>query len=216
MWHATHMTTFTNNLKKLMLRHGNINVSDLAKATGLPQPTLHQLYVGTTARPRQKTMDVLAQFFGITIDQLQGVDSLPDNVPHAIKQQLDLHTTPILSWDELHQWPHDLSHRRREELILENNTSDKTFALNMHDSSMAPLFPDGCLLIFDATKQPSDRDGILVYIHDADKFAFKILLVDGANTYMKSINPDLHDVTTTQMKNNDKIIATLLEARIRF
>lgn len=81
---------------------------------------------------------------------------------------------------------------------------------------MEPLFPAGCLLIFDADKKAKDRDCALVYRKECNEFSFKRILVDGNTTFIKSINPDFNDITAIKLSENDKIIATLLEARIKF
>lgn len=199
-----------------MLRHGNLSVSDLSKATGLPQPTLYQLYTGTTANPRKKTIEILASFFSVTIPQMAGAEYLSDKLGKKIKQQLNLHTTPILGWDDLYQWPDQINFDNREELILENNASSATFAIEMTGSSMEPLFPDGCLLIFDGNKTAKDRDCVLVYLKKYNQFSFKRVLIDGNISWVKSINPDFNDIPGIRLTEDDRIIAALLEARIKF
>jgi transcriptional regulator with XRE-family HTH domain len=204
------------NLKKLMLRCGNMSVSDLARATKLPQPTLHQLCCGITSSPRQKTLAVLADYFSITPAQLLGQDNLPDQLTWQMKQQLNIMATPILLWEDLPAWPDRIDVAARQEIILEHNTSPNTFAIEMLGSSMEPLFPEGTLLIFDSQKRPKDRDCVMIYLQDHLKFCFKRLLIDGNTVWVKSINPELQGISTLKVSAEDKIIATLLEARIRF
>lgn len=206
--------SFNETLKKLMLKHGNMSVSDLSKATGLPQPTLHQLYTGATSNPRKKTIEILADFFTVTVLQMRGMEFLPDNLSKKIKKQLNLHTTPVLHWDDLYNWPDQINFETKDDIILENNSSPLTFAIEMIGSSMEPLFPDRCLLIFDAQKKAKDRDCVLVYCNN--QFSFKRILIDGNTAFIKSINPDFHDIATIKLSENDRILATLLEARIKF
>lgn len=208
--------SFKENLQTLMVRHGNLSVSDLAKATMLPQPTLHQLYSGTTENPRKKTLAVLADFFSVTSNQLLGIEPLPGNLSKRIKQQLNIHTTPILTFKDLFHWPDDIDFENKKEIILENNSNPSTFAIEMIGSSMEPVFPDGCLLIFDASKLPQDRDCVIIYLKASNQFSFKRLLRDGNAEYVKSINPELDDLTITKVSEDDRLIATLLEARIKF
>ena len=138
-----------------MTKHGHLNVSDLAKATGIPQPTLYQLYTGVTEKPRKKTLNALADFFSVSMPQLLGEAALPSQLPKKIKQQLDLNTAPLLNWEELHHWPHNINLHGKKEIFLEEDIcSENTFALHMPNQSMEPLFPNGCLLIFDVNKKP--------------------------------------------------------------
>ncbi len=204
------------NLTTLMLRHGNISVSDLAKATGLPQPTLHQLYSGATTRPHQKTLNALAEFFSVDVDALIGLVPLPEQWPKHLKIQLNLQTTPLIEWHELPLWPEGIALDKKPALLLDSQDSPHTFALRMNDSSMEPLFPLGTLLIFDAKKTLSDRDCALIHIHQTNHFVFKRMLLDGGMMYAKSINPELRELPLLKINPKDKIVGVLLEARIKF
>jgi transcriptional regulator with XRE-family HTH domain len=57
------------NLKTLMER-GDINQLELAKATGVKQPTIHHLLKEHTNRPRLQTIIKLANYFHIDVDEL--------------------------------------------------------------------------------------------------------------------------------------------------
>lgn len=203
------------NLRTLMARFGNISVSDLAKSTGIPQPTLHLLYAGTTEHPRKKTLETLSSFFSVTTNQLLGQEPLPDTLPKQMLEQLDFFPTPIITWEELTHFP-DFYSGDHESVFLESNASKSTFALKMKGSSMEPVFPDGSLLIFDYNKAPKDRDCVLVYIKKIDQYLFKKILIDGNANYVKSINSELEDISTYILFHDDKIIATLIEARLKF
>lgn len=205
-----------DNLAKLLLRHGNMSVSDLAKATHLPQPTLHQLYSGSTTRPHRKTLSTLADYFGVTIPQLCGTEALPHYLPKQLKHQLNLSTTPILSWDDIPLWPDRINLDDKPELIIDMQDHTHTFALAMNDTSMEPLFPMGSLLIFDGHKAAADRDCALLYIHSTQCFVFKRLLKDAGLLYAKSMNPELTDIPMIKLTPEDRVIGVLLEARIKF
>lgn len=205
-----------DNLAKLMLRHGNMSVSDLAKATHVPQPTLHQLYSGSTTRPHRKTLITLADYFGITISQLCGVENLPNNLPKQLKHQLNLSTTPILTWDDIPLWPDQIDLDSKPELIIDMQDHSHTFALAMNDTSMEPLFPMGSLLIFDGRKSATDRDCALLYLNDAKCFVFKRILTDAGLLYAKSMNPERTDIPMIKLTPDDRVIGVLLEARIKF
>src|SRR3990167_7509907 len=153
-----------NNLKKLMEINGNISVSDLAKATHLPQPTLYQLYTGVTENPRQKTLMKLAHYFSVSVNQLLGKEILPLQLPEKTKSALKLHTAPLLTWENLHHWPHHMSIKPQKEIFLDEKITETTFALTMLDNSMITLFPIGCILIFDPEKKAEDKDCAIFFL----------------------------------------------------
>jgi transcriptional regulator with XRE-family HTH domain len=49
------------------------NVTELSRRTGIPQPTLRNILIGTTTKPRPGTLDILAEYYGISIAQLKGL-----------------------------------------------------------------------------------------------------------------------------------------------
>jgi len=204
------------NLKQLMFRHGNLSVTELAQKTHLPQPTLHQLYSGVTKRPRTQALTVLANFFNITLEQLCGHAPLPEQWSSTLKTQLNLHTTPLINWNDLPLLNQLSQLSNKPELILESNPQNPTFALILPDSSMEPLFPRHAVLIFDMAKAPSDRDHVLVYLSEQHTYAFKSILMDGIHHYVKSLNPDLHNTPLYALQEKDRIVGVLLEARIKF
>ncbi|MDF1646618.1 MAG: helix-turn-helix domain-containing protein [Legionellaceae bacterium] len=204
------------NLKKLMIKHGNMSVSDLAKATGLPQPTLYQLYTGVTENPRKKTLLALAHYFSVTVNQLLGQEALPAHLPEKTKIQLELNAAPLLSWDDLYGWPNNINFDNKKEIFLETKSNQTTFAVHMPDSSMEPIFPNNCLLIFDASKTIKDKDCALIFLNERGQFSFKKIFKTGHLTYAKSINPKHNDTEKTLLTEKDMILATLLEARLTF
>ncbi len=204
------------NLKKLMIRHGNISVSDLAKVTGLPQPTLYQLYTGVTTNPRKKTLEALACYFSVTINQLTGKDALPQHLPQKLKEQLELNTAPLLTLEDLYHWPSKIDFNHKEEIFLEKKTTHATFAIQMIGTSMEPIFPEGCLLIFDAEKATKHNDCAIIFEQATKQFVFKKILSDENSIHTKFINPAPNNTEITPLGEQDKIIATLLEARLTF
>ena len=132
-----------------MLIHGNMSISDLSKATGLPQPTLYQLYVGITKSPRKTTLSILSNYFSITVNQLSGEEKLPFYLPEKIKKQLEINTIPIVNWEDLHPLPEKINFSNKEELFIETKSKNLRFSIKVINSEMDPVFPKGSILIFD-------------------------------------------------------------------
>lgn len=57
------------NLTFLLQQRG-ITATALARTTGVQQPTLHRILKGTSADPRSATLQPLADYFGVTLDDL--------------------------------------------------------------------------------------------------------------------------------------------------
>jgi hypothetical protein len=113
--------------------------------------------------------------------------------------------------------PHDSNCSLRNSLIdkiaFSGKISDNSYATITQDSAMEPLFPRNSLLIFDPERIPKDRSYVLAELHDSNLLVFRQLLLDADQKYLKPLNPDLNIFKMRLLSEEDKIIATLVEAR---
>lgn len=207
--------TLSKSLQQLMQIHGNISISDLARQTGIPQPTLHHMLSGATKNPRKKSLEVLANFFAVSVNQLMGNEPLPNIIPEAIKTNLKITTIPIIKWDLLKEWP-SVDTKSFNEILLDKEVSENSFALVMPDASMEPMFPKNSLLVFDYGKVSNDRDFVILYINRNDEVFFNRLFTDNDEYFIKQ---KLQDGNAQLVKFDpaiDRIIGTLIEVRIQY
>ena len=204
----------STNLKQLMRIHENLSVSDLARETCIPQPTLHHILSGATKKPRKQLLDTLANFFSVSADQLLSQESLPNIIPDTVKENLKISTVPIIKWEQLKVWPQE--NNGSKEILLDRKVSQNSFAVLTEDNSFEPTFPNGSLLIFDFTDDYTDRDFVIVHMADSDSILFNRVFTDGAINYLKQ---KLNDGDMKLIKidsSKDKIIGKLIEVRIQY
>jgi len=65
------MDSLANRLTTLMQKQ-NLSSSELARLTGITQPVIYRLMTGQTENPQIFTIKPIADYFGISIDQLMG------------------------------------------------------------------------------------------------------------------------------------------------
>ncbi len=208
----------SNVLKTLMFKK-NIRTSQLARNLELPQQTLQRIVSGTSTNPHTKTLKPIADFFGISIDQLKGTAPLPESVV-----DIDLPSTkpkaravPIVLWDEIDNYiDQPQNYAPKEHTYIDQNLSKTIFALHLPESSMEPYFPKDSMLILDVQKQATDRSFILARLDETVTYIFRQLIIDGDQKYLKPMNPDLNRFPMRIMKDKDKIIAVLIEFRHRY
>ncbi len=205
------------NLEQLMRIHGNLSVSDLARLSQIPQPTLHHILSGATKRPRKNLINKLADYFSITSNQLLGKEPLPMIIPDFIQEDLNLRPIPIIEWDMLKEWPNNRAVKSQyDTLILNDETAENSFALCMLDASMEPIFPQGSLLIFAAQKTPKDRDFIISYFSKTNEILFNRVFLENQEKFIKESLPDGNASLIKLDESIDRIIGTLIEVRIQF
>ena len=66
-------TPVKDNLKKLMLSDGKISEGELSRKTGIPQSTIHRILSGEIKESKPSTLQPLANYFGLTVPELQGM-----------------------------------------------------------------------------------------------------------------------------------------------
>ncbi len=209
--------TLSNNLQQLMRIHGNISVSELARLTGIPQPTIHHILTGSTRNPRKKALEELSRYFSVSINELTGQEPLPAVIPDAVKENLQISTIPVIEWDSLKKWPSEtVKTHDTQEILIDKKIDNNSFALVMPDASMEPLFQQNSLLIFDSGKTPKDRDFVIVYLSKEDRVAFNRLFIENNTSYLRQGLEDGSLKLTKLDKPNDRILGTLIEARIQY
>jgi len=68
-------------LEKLMVDYG-VSQTELARRTGVPQPSINRFIRGKTKSPSYSTTSKLAKFFNVSVDYLHGAGTI-DDVPQA-------------------------------------------------------------------------------------------------------------------------------------
>jgi transcriptional regulator with XRE-family HTH domain len=206
--------TLRDNLQQLMRLHGNISVSELARLTKIPQPTIHHILTGSTKNPRRKALEELSSFFSITVCQLIGQEPLPAMIPETIKKDLQISTVPLIDWSCLKDWPcHSPTTRDNKQILVDKSLAKDSFALIMPDNSMEPVFQEQMLLIFDSEREIKDRDFIIAYLSQEDNVAFNRVFSENKVNYLRQSQEDGNFKLTKLDYNNDRVLGTLIEAR---
>lgn len=198
-------------LKKLLFDR-DMKPVDLAREVNLPAPTIHRLVTGKSTRPYESSLKPIADFFSISIDELTGESPFSQNDTNEKNISSKMVTyLPIIPWEQIKN--DQINKNTLENTPFAGIISSKAFATRLNDSSMEPLFPRGCLLIFDPEKPFKDRSYVLAKPHETGGPVFRQLIIDLDQKYLKPLNPDLNAFKMRLLRDNDKIIATLVEAR---
>ncbi|MGB6975874.1 MAG: S24 family peptidase [Gammaproteobacteria bacterium] len=204
-------------VRKLMVNKQILNGSELARETGLPQPTMNRILNGDTEYPRKSAVETLSKYFSVTTNQLLGreplkIDNNSCSLPRPISKVL------LIAWEDIPTWPESKTNYQRNPGTCTIPTyaklSDQAFAIKLIGSSMEPRFPENTILIMEPARIPKDRAFVVAYLSDS-QVVFKQLLIDGKDMYLKSINSDLsHSIIL--MNKNDVIKGVLAQALINY
>lgn len=188
------------------------NIEALHKARGW---TLEQLSVrsevdvGTISAlerrdsTRSRFFSAIAQAFGLTVEQLEAYDAnvgkaapgapLVASEPPALWPAPERpKKVPVISWVQAGDWSH------AADLLVPGDADDwvdtsvnvraHTFALRVVGDSMEPEFAPGTILVVEPEMESYPGDYVIAKNGD-DEATFKQLIKDGADLYLKPLNP---------------------------
>lgn len=195
-------------LRKLMAE-STLTEAELARRVNLPQTTINRLLLGGTSDPRANTLKPIADFFGITIGQLCGFESLSEKTADNSAWRF----FPIIEWEQVNSWiftnksTTPLTHKHW--VGTERQLSDKSFALRSL-SFMEPRFRKNSILIVNSAAKYKDGHYVVVALDQFNPSVRKII-IDGSNTLLQSF-----DQTQPSIKLNNKhtVYGTIVESRM--
>lgn len=199
-----------HNISALLKQH-QLSEAELARKINLGQTVIHRIASGETTNPTIDSLMAIANFFSITINQLIG--SHPKI--GKIQQQPTIKSIPLLSPEQVMDWPNNKQHIKVRSIFHNYNKADKNyFAYTLNDSTMTPSFPPLSQLIINPNARYKNQDYVLVHIYQGNQIIFRQLFVDGNCIYLKPTNPDFHIRTLNQ--KHDKILGVMIQARLNF
>ena len=209
------MTNLSTNLKYLM-QEAKLKTTELARATGILQPVLHKVVAGNTDNPRVCTLVPIAKYFNITLEQLLGLQPLPQDRRQTTDLADHWHPVPLLNNWTLCQEPLTDTERTNAHMVLvEGMVDTDAFALTVKDSTMLPLFTEGCLLIVSPNQAVKNGQFVIVQLADENEPLFKQILFDGSDVYLKPLNPDFKTIYLGKDASY-KVLGVVVESREKF
>lgn len=214
---VTKKWTTSEILKSLMFKRG-IKSAELARLTGLPQPTVHRIVEGDSMRPHPDSLTALAQFFDLTIPQLKGIepiDSLEVKIENPMPQ--GWHKIPVYSWADVVNFAKSNKtevQKGRAETLTNADVNDAGFLIELADESMYPQFPAGTEIIINTDYEPMDREMVVVYLKRHDKAFFRMIIFNGNDRFVRPLNPDLMPIGMEKLDlYEDIILGVFIEER---
>ena len=200
-------------LNRLMFEK-KVRATELARELNLPQPTIHRMATGKSPNPHRSSLEPIAKYFNVTVEQLKGETPLPDNLWTDSLLPVKKTSTiqiPIVSWDELPTLRMPVNIKDDQFVVCSPNINPDCFATYMNDSSMEPQFEMGTTLVLDPDKALKDRCFALVLMQETKAVVFRQILIDAE--YLKPLNPDLSAFQMRLLDEADKVLGVLIEAR---
>lgn len=207
-----------SDILRALLKKKDITEADLARLTKLPQATINRILLGGTSDPRVSTLKALSQCFGLTLDQLVGIEPLDvrasepstDKEPESVGM-----TIPIIRWDQIMLWVLNKglpgSDTSESWINTERKISSTSYALHSLPF-MGPRFKTNSIIIVDPELRFYDGHFVIVAFDGINPTVRRIMF-DGARVLLKPIEKSLSIV---ELQPHHRIFGTIVETRLDF
>lgn len=197
-------------LQNLIAEKG-LSVSELARYIAIPQPTIQRITSGTHSRPHRRTLEALARFFNISIEQLRGLQPISwlknDNKLESI------YKIPLITCIQSVDWP-NIKDKNFEHIIFDKKISKYAFAIKMPDSSMEPVIMKNAILIIDPEKIPQYRSFVILKLKNHKEAIIRQLIQDAQRWYIRPLSDDFGKFNMVELKRDDSILGVVIEVRL--
>ena len=212
-------STKINHIIRRLMQLRGLKEADLARQVQLPQTTVNRILTQDRADPRLSTLIPIAQFLGLTLGQVAGLEPIPEallqNSQSSYKlEPLSLKTIPLIPWDYILPWlegegPSLQEYPYKTWLCSERPLGPKAFVLEA-TPLLERVFPAGSRLLVDPSISPLDGS-YAVLLPKGNRFpTLRRLLNDGNDTYLKSVEDNL---PYAKLSPQYRILGTVVEFR---
>ena len=200
-------------LRQLMFNR-NMKIIDLARAAGVPQPTVQRMVVGDSTLPHLSSLVPIAEFFKISVNQLLGKEPL-DYQEHTIRQleEIGIRHVPLLAWDAVMSWLSSNEITDIPKVLTQSPVGARAYALAIKDAAMMPLFSIGTQVIVDPDAPCYDRCYIVAKLAHCPDPVFRQLVLDMGDKFLKPLSPDLTHFRMHMLNEEDILCGVLIEAK---
>lgn len=202
-----------SNILTFLIKQAHISESELARKIKVPRATINRLVLGKTPDPRASTLNAIAAYFNVSVDQLLGKQPLflDDNKALILNNHISI---PIIAWKETKDWENVINQlkpdRHFDWITIDPSVDQAKFAIRINGESMWPQFQTNTILIIAPEKKEKNKDFVIAYIKKSDEIVFRQLIVEDRYKFLKAIN---NIFPTIQFEDSDKIIGVVIQTR---
>lgn len=195
-----------NKVVSILINNSRLSECELSRRINITVATLNKIKTGIMSNPTAKTLERIAQYFGVTIDQLMGRSPLETYFSN------NLCCLPFISISDLssmQDFSTDFSHHKEWKRVEVNDEvkSHHIFATTTTGEAMYPLLDDQTIIIVDKDYPVHNKTLVLVHLHNSSEVIIRKLLIDGSFKILTPINNSFPNIALTE---KDKIIGVII------
>lgn len=203
---------FRKNLM-LLMQMKDLTEAQLSREVSMAQPTMHKLMSGATTDPRISTLIPIANYFGVSIDQLLGLVPFDATLISTDGHAHSSVKLPILPWEHLVEHRNNLadftSSNWNEWIAVNKPIVKEGYATRIKNSSFSAPFSNNTVIVVDPSLSTISGCYILLKSTHADSLTIKKCLFDGGDFWLMSLIDGIQP--TLWNKDNWLILGVIVE-----
>jgi transcriptional regulator with XRE-family HTH domain len=194
-------------LQELVSKVG-ISEAELARKIKIPIATFNKIKNGKITDPRSSTLKIIANYFGLTVDQLLGYAPITTNIDSTILY------VPVLSLENIIKTDTSkLTYANHKDWVSFNPqlqiANHKIIAIQTNGEAMLPFFDNDTLAIVDCEQIGQSNQYVLAYIKSRDEIILRQLLCDGNFRVLKPLNSSFSIINLT---DEDRVLGVVVHS----
>lgn len=168
-----------------LIKDGNLTPAALARKLRIPTNKITRILNGDVTDPKASTLLQIANSFGITINQLLGLEPIIRQGEYGNLKASQM--LPVFNLNNID----DQKTPREWYRWFENDLEGNYYAICIDTDLYEPTFLQSSLLIINAELLPDDRCFVVIKKKNTSHCSIKKYVIDGNETYLYPINPKL-------------------------
>lgn len=201
------------------MEDSNIDDQELSRHTFVPMPTISRLRNNPKSNPTISSLEPIAKFFDITIDQLIGKSELPkDRLSSSHVSSTYTYTkVPIINWSDIDNYLEQNNTNNIKAISWvssDRELNNSSFGLIINSISFGILFRKNSLIIIEPSKELVEGDHILIKTKINNFPSIRTVIYDNDKFYSKSCNPEIKGLI--ELNNKSNVIGKIIETRYSY
>lgn len=203
-----------NQILSRLMNANKVSLTALHRNTGVAIPTLKRLQSDPTCNPTIATLLPVANFFGITLNQLIGKEKILSDKIEFIEKKASWLEVPIIQWSKIMDWCDHKIITSEINISTDAEVGANPYALIInHDDWITSGFLKDSVLIIDSELKATHKDYVIVCKAAQDLPTLKQIIIDEDRICFKSLNPYF---SATPFDENHRVLGVVIQIKNTF
>jgi transcriptional regulator with XRE-family HTH domain len=175
--------------------------SKLARVANIPKATINRILSGRTPDPRASTLIPIAQYFGVSLEQLLGIVPLPAHLPLQAKkiEHTNFLQLPFMSMEQIYSWHcGEYTSQQHQNIVKDEarHVMDNCYITQVDTVFMQPKFFNKTYIVVNPQLKAQSEDYVIYYIAATQAILLRQLVIEQNQHFLVCVDSKLQPALT--------------------